>query len=1147
MKKTPVVSVGIAFVLAITFSLHAETTIISIQSLRSASAGDLEVMLQAIEEMTPLPAESIPPSGTFWSAQHLKWPPIPININHLDAWNFGNGVYLLDDLDFDYQAKAQSTLMMRAMAGDVEDNTSYSNTYTFDTNGLWLDIKNVADGLADLNLHHATNEVYAIWGTTDLLAAWNVVAEVWPTNSAVMPFTAPTLDRQSLFLRAEDWTGVDSDGDGIPDWWIWKYFGNLSENATNLDSQGNLLLDDYQNGIDPNIITFTLSVTNLYVNQTIVPLQINLQGGIPSSMAVLVNDTNHANANWQAYTGTNITVNLGSTDGVYAVWVGLRGLPADAQQTWDTGDILFTLDRVPPTIVVTNPVNAANAFTARPYLQLQGYGQEPLSIISFDLTNAAGLFTNQPGLVTDQVFDTNRFDFTTNFFQCYDIPLTNGLNTITLRATDRASNLTITNVTITLDYSLATNPPTINLIWPQDGMQISGASFTLRGMLDDETAQVAAQIVDANGNTNTVEGLVERGGMFWVENLPLTNGDNTVTVTATDAAGNVTVTNLTVSESDVVLTIDGTPTGDDLYQPQGGVYGTVSDPDYTVWVNGIEATIDYWPDRETWYWQADNVPIHGKGTATFDAVAYPASSSTSPVNTSAEVEMGPYWNIVSHDCNKDEHYSDNDGIRSISSWTKIFTAEYQPNDGEWKPTACNGTETSYHLSCHPGGCDWNTWAINWTDTDATAYGTDSDGNNYTNHFVPTGHVETSVPDAEAVPGPFIYHYCAKGASYSWDYNNGAKMDVAVSAQTAVKLYTGGKANISRQNLFRINCWADRYDQPLYGPWLNTPITRLDSTSLQVLGKTPDSDGNVWIVLPDNSEQYITVTAPANHYNANAGASKCLLEVSLAPDEGVLVATNPDTYLVSYCDGAYVTVSASPPCDIDKVLPAEWHMDGGLPYRNGDGKIDPTKRLVDRSQIGIQTITATAAGSSKSIKIIVYQAKIEIDADVGDCLLTQHAWWNLSVEPSDVYQFLNTAAGTDLSQYLGTAGYYGEENDPNCNCPGCQGSVETGQQPIRGTNPQQYYTPTGSYWWCISIGDLVSALTVVKHLENAPGTYIIDMMGGCVYGGTHDCVSVANDIGSAAHVSTEYSSWNACSFSDSLYHMYTNSPPVCGCN
>lgn len=45
-----------------------------------------------------------------------------------------------------------------------------------------------------------------------------------------------------------------------------------------------------------------------------------------------------------------------------------------------TNDYSFTLDRVSPAIVITNPVNAGSAFT-RPCLQLQDCGNEPLPAI----------------------------------------------------------------------------------------------------------------------------------------------------------------------------------------------------------------------------------------------------------------------------------------------------------------------------------------------------------------------------------------------------------------------------------------------------------------------------------------------------------------------------------------------------------------------------------------------------------------------------------------------------------------------------------------------------------------------------------------------------------------------------------------------
>jgi hypothetical protein len=52
------------------------------------SASDEQIMLQAVESVTPVPFANIPPkqrAGTFWSAQHppdgsSPWPPLPGNI-----------------------------------------------------------------------------------------------------------------------------------------------------------------------------------------------------------------------------------------------------------------------------------------------------------------------------------------------------------------------------------------------------------------------------------------------------------------------------------------------------------------------------------------------------------------------------------------------------------------------------------------------------------------------------------------------------------------------------------------------------------------------------------------------------------------------------------------------------------------------------------------------------------------------------------------------------------------------------------------------------------------------------------------------------------------------------------------------------------
>lgn len=40
------------------------------------------------------------------------------------------------------------------------------------------------------------------------------------------------------------------------------------------------------------------------------------------------------------------------------------------------------------------------------------------------------------------------------------------MNEITLTVSDRAGNVTVTNIAMTLDYTTVTNPPTMQLLWP---------------------------------------------------------------------------------------------------------------------------------------------------------------------------------------------------------------------------------------------------------------------------------------------------------------------------------------------------------------------------------------------------------------------------------------------------------------------------------------------------------------------------------------------------------------------------------------------------------------------------------------------------------------------------------------------------------
>ena len=180
------------------------------------------------------------------------------------------------------------------------------------------------------------------------------------------------------------------------------------------------------------------------------------------------------------------------------------------------------------------------------------------------------------------------------------------MDKITLTVSDLAGNVTTLSTNIVLDYTMATTAPVMSCLWPSNGMYMSGNSFYIRGNISDETATMTAQWVDAANNTNHYTGIVERNGMFWVENLPLAAGTNVVYLTAKDAAGNVSSTNLSVVKSSVSLAITSTATGEDLYKPSGTVSGTISASGYNVTVNGVAATVS----GNTW--TASNVPNDGQ-------------------------------------------------------------------------------------------------------------------------------------------------------------------------------------------------------------------------------------------------------------------------------------------------------------------------------------------------------------------------------------------------------------------------------------------------------------------------------------------------------------------------------------------------------
>ena len=77
-------------------------------------------------------------------------------------------------------------------------------------------------------------------------------------------------------------------------------------------------------------------VTNQYIRTGQTTANLNVSQGEPFNFAVLVDDTNLADAVWSPYTSSSITLNLGSTEGWHFVWVGLTGHAPSSTPTWQS-------------------------------------------------------------------------------------------------------------------------------------------------------------------------------------------------------------------------------------------------------------------------------------------------------------------------------------------------------------------------------------------------------------------------------------------------------------------------------------------------------------------------------------------------------------------------------------------------------------------------------------------------------------------------------------------------------------------------------------------------------------------------------------------------------------------------------------------
>ncbi len=189
------------------------------------------------------------------------------------------------------------------------------------------------------------------------------------------------------------------------------------------------------------------------------------------------------------------------------------------------------LDRQVPSIQITNPADGATA--AREPITVTGLASDDVALDRIEVQIDGGAFQLAAGL--------DNWSFVTSV-------LTDGLHSITARATDAAGKTRETTITVTVGENggIDTEPPTVTVLEPMEGAVIGAGPLSVRGTASDNV-----EVASVSVGINLSGQVTARGTDLWEVDLDATlldEGPTNLLIVARDTSGNSSpLTTLTIN------------------------------------------------------------------------------------------------------------------------------------------------------------------------------------------------------------------------------------------------------------------------------------------------------------------------------------------------------------------------------------------------------------------------------------------------------------------------------------------------------------------------------------------------------------------------------------------------------------------------